>query len=134
MRADGISVLGRSGSACLVAVEPKVMSMVSMASAARAWRASAGLVAAVSHAIIWRAGRGMCRTAPRHPVACCKMAATWLKVRLSGPPSSRTWLCRPGRVAAWLTSAATSVAETKLTGLSPFPNTGIFPDERRVRP
>ncbi|HEY5985027.1 MAG TPA: hypothetical protein VIV12_01405 [Streptosporangiaceae bacterium] len=30
----------------------------------------AGFMAAVSHAVVWRAGRGMCHTAPRRPVVC----------------------------------------------------------------
>src|SRR5580704_12322747 len=84
LRAVGMSVYGRFGNARQAGAGSKVMSMVSMASAARAWRASAGLMAAVSVAIACRAGRGMCRTVPRRPAACCRMAATWLKVRLSG--------------------------------------------------
>ena len=43
-----MSVSGRVGNACRVAAGSKLMSMVSMASAARAWRASAGFMAAAS--------------------------------------------------------------------------------------
>ncbi len=76
----------------------------------------------------------MCRAVPRHPVVSCRMAASSLKARLSGPPSSRTWLHRLGSIAAWLTRAATSVADTKLIELSPRPNTTIFPEVWSGRP
>src|SRR6516162_5692004 len=104
------------------------------ATAPRAWRASAGLITAVIQAIPCRAGRGMCRTGAWCPVVSCRMVATWLKVRLSGPPISSTWPRRPGAVTARSTRAATSVAETKLTGLSPRPNTTIFPEVSSIRP
>ena len=76
----------------------------------------------------------MCRTVPRRPVVSCRMATSSLKVRLSGPPSSRIWLRWPGSVTARSTRAATSVADTKLTGLSPRPNTRIFPEVSTARP
>ena len=86
-----MSVFGMLGNACLVRVESKVISIVSIASAARAWRASAGLTTAVRRAIACRAGRGMCRTVPWRLVLSCRMTATWLKARLPEPPISRTW-------------------------------------------
>src|SRR5271166_1130453 len=129
-----MSVFGRPGNARRAGPGSKVMSRVSMASAAWAWRASAGLVATVTRAITCRAGRGMCRTVPWRPVLCCRMAASWLNVRLSGPPSSRTWPRRPGSVTVSSMRAATSAAETKLTGLSPRPNTRIFPEACSGRP
>ena len=45
-------VFGRLANARRVGFGSKLMSMVSIASAARAWRASAGFIAAVSDAII----------------------------------------------------------------------------------
>jgi len=99
-----------------------------MTRAARAWRASAGFGTALAMAINLRTGRGMCRTEPQSLVSSCTMAASWLKVRSSGPPSSRTRSRRLAPVATCVIRAATSVAETKLTGLSPRPNTRIFPE------
>jgi len=92
-----MSVFGRSGNARRVGDTSKVMSMVSMASAARAWRASAGFTVAAAMAIACRAGHGMCRTVAGRRVVSCRRAATWLKVRLPGPPSSRDLAAQAGR-------------------------------------
>jgi hypothetical protein len=78
------------------------------------------------------ASGGTWRGALVRPAAAWIAAASWLKVRFSGPP---IWSMRPraaGSVTACSTSAATSVTETKLIGLSPRPKTTGRPERAAV--
>ena len=113
-------------------VASKVRSVRSIAKAARVCRASCGLSRPMVLAVSRSIAGGTWRGEPVRPSAVWTAAASWLKLRLSGPPISRVWPREPGSVTTWSIRAATSATETKLTGLSPRPNTSGRPDRAAV--
>src|SRR5216683_6429430 len=109
-----------------------VRSVWSMTSAARAWRPSSGLSRPRVPAMSRSMRGGTWRGALVRPAATWTAAASWLKVRLSGPPISRIRPRVAGSVMACSTRAATSVTETKLRGLFPWPKTTGRPERAAV--
>jgi hypothetical protein len=115
------------GSRSRMADVSTVMSVVFMTTAAWAWRAKVGATGRASSDIARSIGSGTCRRRPGLPPAAMSRSASWVKLRFSGPATSRSRPCSDGSRTVRSTTPATSWAETKLMGLRPGPKTRAWP-------